>query len=108
MMSIWDAPDDKEELVEQIKEVLGYLPDGTRVILSAMCRPDVIDATKRYVSRMDVASLCTNHKAPWSCILEAEARYENVKFGWLGAPTSGVGFAEWWCENCRKKVMGTG
>ena len=97
---------EKEELVEQVQEVLGYLPVGTRLVISALVRPDVIEATKRYIKEMDEASKCTHHKAPWNCAKEAEAMYENIKFGWLGAPSgSGVGFADWWCENCRRRVM---
>lgn len=96
--------DEKEELLAKIQEILGSLPIGTAKILNVLTRPDLIEYTKRYIKVMDKASLCTNYEAPWSCIKEAEAKYENMKYGWLGAD-SGVGFSEWWCENCRKKVM---
>lgn len=98
--------DEKEELLEEIQATLGFLPGNTGYLLHVLTLPEVIDSTKRYVKAMDKASRCLNYQAPWNCAREAEARYENIKHGWLGAPSgSGVGLAEWWCENCRKKVM---
>jgi hypothetical protein len=99
--------DEKEELIDQIQSVMGYSPIRLRELLNVLTQPGVIEFTKRYVSAMDTASQCQKYKAPWSCAKEAEAHYKNIKYGWLGAPGSGVGFNESWCEPCRRKVLDT-
>jgi hypothetical protein len=96
--------DEKSELIERIKEVLGVLPGNTSYILNVLVREDVIDATKAFIHIKDEGSRCEKFPAPWSCAKEAEAMYENIKYGWLGA-AHGIGYSEWWCEPCRKRVM---
>lgn len=97
---------EKEELIAKLQEAIGFVPANTSYILHVLSRPDVIDATKHYIKAVDKASMCQKYPAPWNCAKEAEARYENIKYGWLGAPSeSGLGFADWWCDACRKKVM---
>lgn len=96
---------EKEELVSNLLEVFGTIPPLTREVLSMLTHPDVIEQTKLYISEHDVAGRCTKYESPWSCAKEAEALYENIKFGWLGAG-NGVGYSEWWCEPCRRKVVG--
>lgn len=98
------SEDEKEALIQQMGRVVGYVPLGTRDLLNVLIHPDLIEFTKRYIESKDDASRCLAFDAPWNCAREAEARYENIKFGWLAG--NGVGFSEWWCENCRKKVMG--
>lgn len=95
---------EKDELIDSLMETLGYLPIGARALLEALTRPEVIEYTKRYIHVMDKASLCQNYKPPWNCAKEAEARYENIKFGWLGG-SNGVSYSDWWCEPCRKRAM---
>jgi hypothetical protein len=97
--------DEKDELLEQLREVTGFEPIGARRFLDLLAQPDLIEYTKRFIHSRDEASRCTNYKAPWSCIKESDARYENIKYGWLGGVNTGAGISEWWCENCRKKVM---
>ena len=97
---------EKEKLVEKITEVAGYEPPGVRVLLRVLAHPAIIEDTIRYFEELDPNSRCLNYEAPWNCAKEAEAKYENIKYGWLGAG-HGIGYDEWWCENCRKKVMGT-
>lgn len=94
-----------EEILERIVEVTGTTMPGVKGILRLLAHPDVIEHTKRYFDIADVASRCQKYQDPWNCAREAEAQYENIKYGWLGA-ANGVGYSEWWCENCRKKVMG--
>ncbi len=96
--------DEKEELIERIEEAIGYLPDNTRLILKALSHPNVINAAKHYINVNDEAGRCLKYQYPWSCAKEAEAMYENIKFGWLGG-VNGVGYDDNWCEPCRKKVM---
>lgn len=96
--------DEKEELIEAIQAVFGVIPPNAREVLKVIGHPDVIEATKRYIHAIDTASRCQNYEPPWSCGKEAEARYENIKYGWLGG-TAGVGLGDWWCEPCRKRVM---
>lgn len=93
--------EEKLDLITKLQEIYGRIPVGTTEILNMIAHPQVIEFTKRYISAKDFSSRCTNYQAPWSCIREAEAKYENIKYGWLGA---GAGYSEWWCENCRKKV----
>ena len=96
--------EEKAELIARIQEVLGIVPGNTSYILNVLVRDDVIEHTKSYIHSMDKASRCEKFKAPWSCAKEAEAMYENIKYGWLGA-ANGIGYSEWWCEPCRKRVM---
>lgn len=95
--------DEKEELISKMESILGLVPSQTRLVLNAIVHPDVIDETKRYIKAMDKAAMCTKFVAPWDCAKEAEAKFENIKYGWLGAGTS-LEF-DWWCEPCRKRVM---
>lgn len=97
--------DEKEELLEHMRSILGHIPGNTNFLLKVLVHPDVIEHTKAYVRKMDVGSQCTQYAYPWSCIKEAEAHYENIKFGWLAGSGSGVGLNDSWCENCRRKVM---
>ena len=97
--------DEKEELIDNIQAVNGgRLPSNVRNVLSIIVHPDVIESTKDYIRVHDVNTRCLNYEYPWSCIREAEAKYKNIKYGWL-AGSSGIGYDESWCENCRKKVM---
>lgn len=95
--------DEKEELISQLEEVLGGVPHNTRLILNGLSHPGVIEFTKRYIKSRDVANLCQKFEAPWDCAKEAEARFENIKYGWLGAGNS-IEF-DWWCTPCRNRVM---
>lgn len=96
---------DKEDLIDRIRELAGIEPLGIRPMLRVLAHPEMISQTISYFQSLDVTTKCLNYEAPWSCAKEAEARYENIKYGWLGG-TNGVGFDESWCENCRKKVLG--
>lgn len=99
--------EEKEELIAKLQEHHGCVPISTRYLLDVLTRPDLIEYTKRYIRAMDKESECQNYQAPWNCARQAEAYYENIKYGWLGAGANanGIGLAEWWCENCRRKVM---
>jgi hypothetical protein len=95
--------EEKEELIEAIQEATGRLPNGTRLILDVLTQPDVIEFTKRFIQANDEAGKCLNYQDPWNCAKEAEAKYRNIKYGWLAG--NGVGFDESWCEPCRRRVM---
>lgn len=95
----------KEDLLDRIATIVGFEPPGARHLLRVLAHPDVIDLTKEYFESMDKNSMCLTYEYPWNCAREAEARYENIQFGWLGGG-SGVGYSEWWCDNCRKKIIG--
>lgn len=97
--------DDKEILLGKVQQILGREEPGIRKVLRLLAHPDVIGYTKKYFDAMDVNSMCTKYESPWSCAREAEARYENIHFGFLGAG-SGIGFDDSWCDNCKKKVLG--
>lgn len=95
---------EKEDLIEVLQNIFGHIPQETRLVLKMLGHPNVIGHTKSYINKIDTSSRCTNYEPPWSCAREAEAKYENIKYGWLGAG-AGVGFEDWWCDNCRKRVM---
>lgn len=100
-----DIRQQKEDLIDSIKELVGQEPVGLRVLLRTLSHPGVVTEVARYFAGLDTTNRCTTYEAPWNCSKEAEARYENIKYGWLGG-AGGVGFDESWCPNCRKKVMG--
>lgn len=95
----------REELIDLISSAVGYEPPGIRVLIRTISHPDIIGEIRRYLDLVDVASRCVKYEAPWSCAREAEARYENIKYGWYGG-AGGIGFDESWCPNCRRKVIG--
>lgn len=94
--------EDKEDLVDHIQGILGHLPPDTRLILRALAHPAIIEYTQAYFGQLDNKTRCLRYAEPWSCVKEAEARYENVKYGWGGAPGT-HGTHELWCENCRPR-----
>lgn len=96
--------DEKDKLIKEIQILTGREYASTRTLLKILVHPNVIEYTKRYISSMDEAARCRKFIAPWSCSKEAEAKYENLQFGWLGS-SGGLGFDETWCEPCRKRVM---
>lgn len=93
--------EEKEELIDLIMSITGSLPPQTRYILRVLSHPEVVAHARAYFNSVDTTSRCTRYEAPWSCAQEAEARFENVKYGWLG---SGGVVDEWWCENCRRRL----
>lgn len=99
--------EDKEDLIDRITELVGGEPAGIRPMLRALAHPQLVQHTVRYFQSMDESSKCLKYEPPWTCAREAEARYENVQYGWLGG-VNGVGFDDSWCENCRKKVLDNG
>ena len=96
----------RQELIDGVAQLVGYEPPGIRVLLRVLSHPEIAGVAKEYFESMDVSSRCAKYEPPWSCAREAEAQYQNIKFGWVGA-TSGIGYDESWCEPCRRKVMGT-
>lgn len=97
----------KDELIDGVKELVGHEPPGIRVLLRVLAHPDLVQHTRRYFEAHDRSTKCLTYEAPWSCAREAEANYENIKYGWLGG-AGGIGFDESWCEPCRRKVLGDG
>lgn len=99
--------EEKEDLIDEIKSVLGHEPQGMRQFLALMTHPDLVDHVASYfklLSNQAGKHACQLYEAPWDCAREAEAKYETIKYGWLGAG-SGVGFDESWCEPCRQRVL---
>lgn len=97
---------EKNRLVAKVNSVFGRVPDELRTVIKMLSHPDVIKETITYFNAEDPDLRCRKYESPWNCILEVEARYENVTFGWVGG-ASGVGYYDGWCENCRKRVLGS-
>lgn len=97
---------EKEDFIDEFKALYGFEPVALRHILTALTHPNLIDHTRKFLASYGSKkeNRCLLYSDPWSCVREAEARYETIKFGWLGA-ASGVGFDESWCDNCRARVM---
>lgn len=95
----------RENLISSVKELVGYEPAGLRVLLRVLSHPDVVQDVSKYFSGLDTSLTCLKYEAPWSCAKEAEASYQNIKYGWLGG-ANGIGFDESWCPSCRQKVLG--
>lgn len=98
---------EKEDLLDRINALVGRDIPEARLVLKLLAHPDVIEQTNRYFSVLDPTTMCLNYTAPWNCAREADARYENMQHGWIGG-ANGVGYSEWWCDNCRRKAMGDG
>lgn len=99
--------EEKEDFIDEIKAVLGHEPQGLRQFLGILSHPDLIEHTVDFFKTVDGQAgkhSCELYEFPWSCAREAEAKYETIKYGWLGAG-SGVGFDESWCEPCRQRVL---
>lgn len=96
----------REDLVDKVISLVGHEPPGIRVLLRTLSHPDIVKDARLYFDSMDASSRCTKYEPPWNCAREAEARYQNIKYGWTGG-AGGIGFDESWCDNCRDKVMGT-
>lgn len=94
---------EKEDLIEEIESILGLIPANTRLLLNLLVQPSLVDYTRRYIRAADKSFLCKKYEAPWSCLKEAEAKFENVKFGWLGA--GGEFELDWICESCRQRII---
>ena len=94
---------EKEDFIEEVKAVLGVEPPAIRQLLVALSHPALLEHTIKYFRSLDSTHDCKIYSPPWSCALEAEAKYENLKFGWLGSP---VGFDDHWCEPCRVRLLG--
>lgn len=96
----------RDDLIDNVVTIVGYEPPGLRVLLRTLSHPEVVNEAKLYFETMDIANRCSKYEPPWSCAREAEAQYENIQYGWLGA-VNGIGYDESWCEPCRRKVLGT-
>lgn len=97
--------EDKEDLVDRVTELMGAEPLGIRPMLRALAHPQIVQHAVRYFQSLDESTKCLKYEPPWNCAREAEAKYENIKYGWFGG-ANGIGFDESWCENCRRKVVG--
>lgn len=95
---------EKEDLIDRAKSIMGTEPMGIRQLLSLLAHPDMIEHTIKFFNSLDEKHRCEIYDYPWSCAREAEAKYENLNFGWLGAG-EGVGFDDSWCESCRRRVL---
>jgi len=92
---------DKELVIAEIHELLGFLPEGTRQILKTLTHPAMIDTTKAYFSGIDVSTMCKNYEAPWDCIQEANAKYETIHFGYTEIESES--WYDGWCHTCKFK-----
>lgn len=99
--------EEKEDFIDEVKAVHGCEPQGLRQILGLLSHPDMIGNTVQFFEAIEGLAgknSCKHYEFPWDCAREAEAKYETIKYGWVGAGV-GVGFDESWCEPCRKRVL---
>lgn len=96
--------DPKEDLLEQMLAVAGRLPAETRYILKLLTHPDIVEHAQVYFNQFNYDKRCLRYAPPWSCRLESEAKFENIVFGWGGAP-EGNGTHNSWCDNCKKPTL---
>ena len=95
----------KEDLVDQATSILGHEPAGIRSMLKLLSHPSIIGNVRRYLEALDADAIrCLHYEAPWNCIREADAKYQNMQYGYVGGPM--VGVDDSWCESCLSKVMG--
>jgi len=94
----------REDLIDEVRMTRGIEPPGIRLVLEALAHPELIAETIKYFQGLDKSQMCLLYDAPWNCAREAEAKYENIKYGWTGG-AGGIGFDESWCEPCRDRVL---
>lgn len=100
-----DKFQEKEDFLSEIQRVAGgKLPANARYFLKLLAHPDLITHTVQFFTGFDVDLMCLKYEAPWSCVHETEAQFENVTSGWLGAGRGQL-ITEW-CENCKRRVIG--
>lgn len=92
----------RNQLLEKVSEVVGYEPPGFRQVLRVLTHPEVAPFSAKYIGALDKSSACTIYEPPWNCAKESEAKYENLKYGWI----AGDNYTDHWCDNCEKRVMG--
>lgn len=97
---------EKEDLIDRAKSIAGTEPVGIRQLLALLAHPDMIEHTIKFFVAQDEKHRCLVYSYPWSCIREADARYTNLKFGFLGAGPGTVDPG--WCENCQNKILENG
>lgn len=97
----WNA---REDLIDEVRAHRGVEPGGIRHILDLLAHPDIIQETIKYFQGLDKSQQCLLYDAPWNCAREAEAKYENIRYGWTGG-AGGIGFDASWCDPCRDKVL---
>lgn len=95
--------DPKEALLDQMLAIAGRLPAETRYILKLLTHPEIVEHAQIYFNQFNYDKRCLRYSPPWSCRLESEAKYENIIYGWTGAP--GGKTQDSWCENCKKPTL---
>lgn len=86
-----------------LESVFGRTPPGLSQLLDALVKPDVINATASYLYAHDVNRACRLYEAPWDCLKESEARWENVREH-NQITSGGMMEFDYWCENCRVRI----
>lgn len=101
--------EDKEDLIDAVKAVVGREPTGIRQVLNLLAQPDILDYTIGYFDgAKSMGHVCRIFAEPWNCILEDEAKNETIRgVAWADEdPSLGVLLHEEWCDPCRNKVLG--
>lgn len=98
--------EEKEDLIDKIKEISGVEPPGVRHLLNLLAQPDVLDMTIGFFDgAKSMKHTCQIFADPWDCILEDEAKNDTIRgIGWMeDVPLEAL--REEWCEPCRKKAL---
>lgn len=99
--------EDKEDLIDAIKAVVGREPAGIRQVLNLLAQPELLDMTIGYFDAAKSSGhVCRIFAEPWDCEMEDESKNETVRRFMISPDGIGDALREEWCQPCREKVWG--
>lgn len=95
---------DKEDLIDEVRAVLGVEPHGLRRAIAMLSHPEIIQHTIRYFSELDDSHICIKYEEPWNCAKVSEVNYESVTPHWIASEQTVVIGGDW-CQPCRDRAL---
>lgn len=96
---------EKEDLIDEVKQIVGVEPPGFRQALAILAHPEIIQYSLAYFKSHDKDHVCTRFESPWDCARESESNYKSIIYGWIASPSTRVIPGDW-CQPCRRKALG--
>lgn len=98
--------DEKEELLDAIRSVFGFVPPGTRMVLRCLTHRHVVGFAQAYLHKYGRCGRCANYPPGWSCAQESASNAELYVDPVMGLPfNADISLDERWCENCHYRIL---